>query len=178
MKLLLTACCCALVAAPSAAAGVDISPRRIDPGETARIVFWVTNDGKVPITGVAIGVPADFRLGEAETKGSWKTSMHARTATWDGYRIAPERFAFFTITVKAPKREERAIFTVLASLANGSTETWQATANVVPPPPTRDTDARLIATIALIVASVAAVIALAGGILALWLWMRPRPDFF
>jgi uncharacterized protein YcnI len=176
-RLLLTACCALALAAP-AAASVDISPKRIDPGETARLVFWVTNDGTSPITGVAIGVPSDFRLAEAETKGSWKTALHARTATWEGYRIAPGQFAFFTVTVRAPQTEERAIFSVLASRANGSTATWQATARVVPAQPPQDKDARRIATIALIVAAVAVVLALAGGVLALWLWLRPRPEVF
>ena len=178
MKRLLTAAGCALVLAAPAAASVDIAPKRIDPGETARLVFWVTNEGKVPITGVAIGMPADFSLGEAETKAIWKTAVHARTATWEGYRIMPGQFASFAVTVKAPKMEERAVFTVLASMANGSTATWQTTTNVVPAQPTRDTNARLIATIALIVAGVAVVLALAGGILALWLWLRPRPELY
>jgi hypothetical protein len=58
----------------------------------------------------------------------------------------------------------------------GGTDTWQATVSVVPAQPTRDRSARLTATIALIVASIAALLALAGGILALYLWLRPRPE--
>jgi hypothetical protein len=135
----------------------------------------VPNDGKVAITRVAIGIPGDFALAEAEAKGSWKTLVRARTATWEGYRIDPGQFAFFTLTVKAPKVAERAMFSILASKANGSTATYQAQVNVVEAQPTRDNSARLIATIALVVASVAALVALAGGILALWLWLRPRP---
>jgi uncharacterized protein YcnI len=165
----------ALALAPAAAADVEISPQRIDPGATARVFFWVANDAKSPITAVAIGIPSDFRLGEAEVKGSWKTAVHARTATWEGYRIASGQFAFFTMTVKAPPRQERAMFSVLASHADGSTATYQASVDVVPPQPTRDDGARLTATVALIIASVAGLLALGGGMLALWLWLRPRP---
>jgi uncharacterized protein YcnI len=170
--------CSALALAAPAGAGVDISPQRIDPGTTARLVFWVTNETKQPVTAVAIGLPDDFQLAEAETKGSWKTSVHARTATWEGYRIAPGQFAFFTVTVRTPKREERGVFSILASKADGTTATWPATINVVPAQPTRDSSARLTALIALVVASVAVVLALAGGILSLWLWLRPRPEAF
>jgi uncharacterized protein YcnI len=169
------ACSAALLLAPVAAADVEISPQRIDPGETARLVFWVANDAKVPITAVAIGIPGDFQLGDAEAKGSWKTSVRARTATWDGYRIAPSQFTFFTVTVKAPKTEERAVFSILTSKANGGTATYQDEVRVVTAQPTRDKTARLTATLALIVASVAALVGLAGGLLALWLWLRPRP---
>ncbi len=168
-------CSAALLVASPAAAGVEISPQRIDPGATARLVFWVANDAKTPITAVAIGIPGDFQLGDAEAKGSWKTSVRARTATWEGYRIAPSQFTFFTVTVKAPRTEERAVFSILASNANGGTATYQEEVKVVAAQPTRDRTARLTATIALIVASVAALVALAGGMLALWLWLRPRP---
>ena len=163
-----------VLAAPAGAAGVDVSPRRIDPGGTARIAFWVSNDGKVPIVAVAVGIPVDFRLGEAETKGSWRTSVHKRTVSWDGYKIRPGQFAFFTLTVKAPQREERAMFTILSSAQNGSTRTQQATVDVVPPQPTNDASARRVATIALVIAIVGSVAALGAGILALWLWLRPR----
>jgi uncharacterized protein YcnI len=170
--------CSTLVLAAPAVAGVDISPRRIDPGTTTRLVVWVTNDTKTAITGVAIGLPADFQLAEAEAKGSWKTSVHARTATWEGYKIGPGQFAFFTLTVRTPAMQERGLFSILASKASGSTATWQASVNVFPAQPTRDKGARLTATIALIVASIATLLALAGGILALWLWLRPRPEAF
>jgi uncharacterized protein YcnI len=170
--------CSALALAAPGAAGVDISPQRIDPGATARLVFWVTNETKQTVTAVAIGVPADFKIGEAEAKGSWRTSVHARTATWEGYRIAPGQFAFFTITVRTPNREERGRFSILARKANGSTATWPATVKVVHAQPTHDTSARLTATVALVVASVAVALALASGILALWLWLRPRPEAF
>jgi uncharacterized protein YcnI len=170
--------CSALALSAPAAAGVDVSPQRIDPGGTARLVFWVTNETKKTVNAVAIGVPDDFQIGEAEAKGSWKTSVHARTATWDGYRIAPGQFAFFTITVRTPNREERGIFSILASKADGTTATWPATVSVVPAQPTRDSSARLTAMIALVVASVAVALALATGILALWLWLRPRPEPF
>jgi uncharacterized protein YcnI len=167
--------CSALALAAPAVAAVEVSPQRIDPGQTARLVFWLANDGDAPITSVAIGIPTDFRLGEVESKGSWKTAVHARTASWDGGRIAPGQFAFFSVTVKAPTVEERAVFSILAGRSTGRTITYQAQVNVVPAQPMRDKSARLIATIALIVAVVAALVALAGGILALWLWLRPRP---
>jgi uncharacterized protein YcnI len=168
--------CSAVVLAGTAAAGVQVSPTRIDPGSTARLFFWVANDGRHAIDGVAIGIPADFQLGEAEVKGGWRTSTRARTATWEGRRIAPGQFAFFSLTVKAPEREERALFSVLASSVGGATKTWQVRVDVVRAPPVRDERARLTATIALIVAAVAALLALGGGILALWLWLRPRPE--
>jgi uncharacterized protein YcnI len=170
--------CSALALAAPAAAGVDISPQRIDPGATTRLVFWVTNETAATITAVAIGVPTDFQLAEAEVKGSWKTSVRARTATWEGYKIAPGQFAFFTITVRSPKREERGVFSILASKTTGATATWQSAVDVVPAQPTRDSTARLTATIAIVVASVAVVLALAGGILSLWLWLRPRPEAY
>jgi uncharacterized protein YcnI len=165
----------ALVLAGSAAAGVDVSPTRIDPGSTSRLFFWVANDGKTAIDGVAVGIPADFQLGEAESKSGWKTSVRSRTATWEGSKIAPGQFAFFSVTVRAPATEERALFSVLASTVKGGTQTWQARVDVVPAPPVHDDRARVTATIALIVAAVAALLALSGGILALWLWLRPRP---
>jgi uncharacterized protein YcnI len=165
----------ALFLVPAAAADVEVSPQRIDPGSTARLVFWVANNTKTAVNAVAIGIPADFQLGEAEAKGSWKTSVHARTATWDGSRIAPGQFAFFTVTVKAPRTPERGMFSILTSKVTGSTDTYQATVSVVPAQPTRDDGARLTATIALILAAVAVLLALAGGLLALWLWLRPRP---
>jgi hypothetical protein len=167
--------CSALALAAPAVAAVEVSPQRIDPGQTARLFFWLANDGDVPITSVAIGIPTDFRLGEVESKGSWKTAIHTRTASWDDGRIAPGEFAFFSVTVKAPAVEERAVFSILAGRSTGRTVTYQAQVNVVAARPTRDQPARLIATIALIVAIVAAIVALAGGILALWLWLRPRP---
>jgi uncharacterized protein YcnI len=176
-SLVISACSALALAAP-AAAEVDISPQRIDPGSTSRLVFWVTNETKQTVTAVAIGVPADFQIGEAEAKGSWKTSVRARTATWEGYRIAPGQFAFFTITVRTPNRDERGVFSVLVSLAGGTTLTWPATVSVVPAQPVRDSDARLTATIALAVASIAAALALASGLLGLWLWLRPRPEAF
>jgi uncharacterized protein YcnI len=166
----------ALLLAVPAAAGVQVSPRRIDPGSTARLVFWVSNESKSPITAVAIGLPSDFQLGEAESKGSWQTKLRTRTATWEGHRIAPGQFAFFTLTVKAPTTRERAMFSILASKVSGATDTYHATVSVVRAQPTRDEDARLTATIALIVAGVATLLALAGGILSLWLLLRPRRD--
>jgi hypothetical protein len=177
-SLVISACSAALLLAPAAAADVEISPQRIDPGEIARLVFWVANDSTVAITGVAIGIPGDFRLGDAESKGSWKTAVRPRTATWDGYRIAPHQLAFFTVTVKAPKTSEHAVFTILASKANGSTTTYESRVDVVAAQPTRDKTARLTATIALIVAAAALLVALAGGILALWLWLRPWPEIY
>ncbi len=174
-SLVISACSAALLLAPVAGADVEVSPQRIDPGSTARLFFWVANDGKSPITTVAIGVPTDFQLAEAESKGSWKTSVRQRTATWDGYKIAPGQFAFFSLTVRAPKTEEKGLFSILASHATGSTTTYQATVNVVPAMPTRDGDARRLATIGLIVGGVGLLVGLAAGILALWLWLRPRP---
>jgi len=164
----------ALVLAPAAAADATISPRRIDPGEEARLVFSVANESQSVIKTVTIGLPPDFQLGEAEVKGSWKTKVHARTVTWEGYTIAPGRLATFTLSVLAPHEEERALFSVLSSLADGRTVTYPATVNVVRAAPTVDRTARQIATAALIVASVAGIVALAGGLLALWLWLRPR----
>jgi uncharacterized protein YcnI len=167
--------CSALVLAGAAAADVQVSPTRIDPGSTSRLFFWVANEGTTAIDGVAVGIPTDFQLGEAESKSGWKTSVRSRTATWEGSKIAPGQFAFFSVTVKAPATEERALFSVLASTVKGGTQTWQARVDVVPAPPIRDDRARLTAMIALIVAAVAALVALCGGILALWLWLRPRP---
>jgi uncharacterized protein YcnI len=163
-----------VLAAP-AAAGVQVSPQRIDPGATSRLFFWVANEGTTAIDGVAVGIPTDFQLGEAEAKGGWKTSVRSRTATWEGAKIAPGQFAFFSVTVKAPDTEERALFSVLASTVKGGTDTWQARVDVVRAPPIRDGRARVTATVALILAAVAALVALAGGLLALWLWLRPRP---
>ena len=167
--------CSFLVLAATASAGVQVSPARIDPASTGRLFFWVANDGKSPIDAIAIGVPADFQLAEAEMKAGWKTSVRSRTATWEGSRIRPGQFAFFSVTVRAPATEERALFSILTSTAKGETLTHQVSVDVVRAPPVRDARARSIATIALIVASVAAIVALAGGILALWLWLRPRP---
>jgi uncharacterized protein YcnI len=168
--------CSALVLAATAAGGVQISPTRIDPGATARLFFWVANDGTTAIDGVAIGVPTDFQLAEAEAKAGWKTTVHSRTATWDGYKLRPGQFAFFSVTVRAPATEERALFSVLASTVKGGTSTWQARVDVVKAAPVHDDRARVTATIALIVAAAALLLALAGGILALWLWLRPRPE--
>jgi uncharacterized protein YcnI len=165
----------ALVLAPAAAADVSISPGRVDPGNEARLVFSVANESTSPIKTVAIGLPPDFELGEAEVKGSWKTDVNKRTVTWEGSRIAPGRLATFTLNVRAPHVEEKAMFSVLASLADGRTVTYESGVDVVRPAPIVDRTARQIATAALIVASVAAVVAIAGGLLALWLWLRPRP---
>jgi hypothetical protein len=176
-SLVISVCSAALVA-PAALAGADVAPKRVTPGTQARLTFTVTNDTPVAINGVSITVPSDFVLGEAETKGSWKTEMRARTATWAGYRIAPNQFAVFALTVRVPKTKERALFAVLANGMNGRTETWQAEVEVTPTPPVRDDGARRLATVALIIAALAGLVALAGGLLALWLWLRPRPEPF
>jgi len=165
----------ALALAPAAAADVSILPGRVDPGREARLVFSVANESTSPIKTVSIGLPPDFELGEAEVKGSWKTDVNKRTVTWEGSRIAPGRLATFTLNVRAPRVEEKAMFSVLASLANGRTTSTALSYVTVRPAPIVDRTARQIATVALIVASVAAVVAMAGGLLALWLWLRPRP---
>jgi uncharacterized protein YcnI len=171
--------CSALAAAlalvPAAAGEVTISPGRVDPGQKARLVFSVANESTSAIETVAIGLPVDFQLDEAEVKGGWKTHLRKRTVTWEGYGIAPGQLATFTLNVSAPRVEERAMFSVLASLADGRTVTYESAINVVGAAPIVDTSARKIALAALIVASVGALVAIAGGLLALWLWLRPRP---
>ena len=67
------------------------------------------------------------------------------------------------------------MFSVLASLADGRTVTYESAINVVGAAPIVDRSARQIALAALIVASVGALVAIAGGLLALWLCgLRPR----
>ena len=39
----------ALFLVPAAAADVEVSPQRIDPGSTARLVFWVANNTKTAV---------------------------------------------------------------------------------------------------------------------------------
>lgn len=165
----------ALVLAPAAAAHVVVSPERIDPGSDARVVFSVPNDEAKAITRVAIGLPPDFDLGESEVKGGWRTMTNARTVGWEGGRIMPGQFAEFVVHVRAPETTERAVFTVLVSLANGRTVTYQPTVDVAKAPAPRDEGARTLAEAALIIAAVAVLLALGGGFLALWLWLRPRP---
>ena len=165
----------ALALAPAAGAHVTMRPVRIDPGSDARVVFSVPNETKATITQVAIGLPPDFRLGEAEVKPGWKTEMSSRTVTWKGHDIKPDQFAEFTLHVQAPDVEEKAVFPVLVSLANGQTVTYQPSLLVEPAPAPRDEGARTLATAALIVGGAGLLVAIGGGFLAFWLWLRPRP---
>ena len=166
----------ALALAPAAAADlVQVTPSRVDPGADVRLVFSVPNTGAVAITRVAIGLPPDVQLGEAETRGGWTTEARQRTVAWEGSRIAPGQFADFALLLHVPPTEERAVFSVLASQANGQTMSYQTSLTVASAPATRDHAARTLATAALIVASIAALLALGGSFLALWLWLRPRP---
>ncbi|HET8607431.1 MAG TPA: hypothetical protein VFL66_10445 [Gaiellaceae bacterium] len=165
----------ALALAPAAASGVVASPQRIDPGSLARILFSVPDAESVAITRVAIGLPPDFRLGDSEVKGGWRTMTSERTVAWEGGRIMPGQFAEFVLHARAPWTTERAVFPVLVSLANGRTMTYQASVDVAKAPAPRDSGARTLAEAALIVAAIAVLLALGGGFLALWLWLRPRP---
>ncbi|MGZ4389284.1 MAG: DUF1775 domain-containing protein [Gaiellaceae bacterium] len=165
----------ALVLAPAASAHVVVSPERIDPGSDARIVFSVPNEESNAITRVAIGLPPDFELGESEVKAGWQTMTNARTVGWEGGRIMPGQFAEFVIHVRAPETTEHAVFSVLVSLTNGRTVTYQPTVDVAKAPAPRDEGARTLAEAALILAAVAVLLGLGGGFLALWLWLRPRP---
>jgi hypothetical protein len=162
------------VLAPVAAAGPEVSPTRVDPGTTPRLVFIVPNEEKVAIDRIAIGLPPDFRLLQAEVKGGWHTEVRERTVSWDGRSIMPNQLVTFTLQVEAPNIEERALFPVLVSLGNGRTLTHQVSLTVGPPAAPRDESARTLATAALIVAAVAVALALGGGLLAFWLWLRPR----
>ncbi len=166
----------ALLAAPASGAGVDagVTPLRISPGADARLVFSVPNGEKRAITRVAIGLPPDFTLLQAEAKGGWRSEVRKRTVTWEGFQIRPNQFANFALEVHAPSVEERAIFPVLASLSDGRTITHEVTLTVDWPASPRDDGARTLATAALIVAAVATLLALAAGLLAVWLWLRRR----
>jgi hypothetical protein len=152
-----------------------VTPLRVAPGSSPRLVFTVPNEETVAIERIAIGLPPDFTIAQAELKGGWKTDAGQRTVTWEGKRIMPGQLATFTLRVQAPDLEERAVFPVLASYANGRTLTYQVSLRVEPPPGPRDEGARTLATAALIVAAVAVLLALGGGLLAFWLWLRPRP---
>jgi uncharacterized protein YcnI len=152
-----------------------VTPQRVDPGTDVRLVFSVPNTSAVAITRVAIGLPPDFQLEEAETQGGWTTEARQRTVAWEGSRIVQGQFADFGLLVRVPSTEERAVFSVLASQANGQTITYQTSLTVASEPAPRDHGARTLATAALIVASIAALLALGGSFLALWLWLRPRP---
>lgn len=173
-----SACSVALLAAPTAAASVEasVTPLRVSPGADARLVFSVPNSEKTAITRVAIGLPPDFSLSQAEAKGGWRTEVRERTVAWEGFQIRPNQFANFALEVHAPKVEERAIFPVLASFSDGRTVTHEVTLTVDWPASPRDDGARTLATAALIVAAVATLLALGAGLLALWLWLR-RPPF-
>jgi hypothetical protein len=164
----------ALALVHSASAEPSVTPSRIAPGSSPRLVFTVPNEKNVAIRRVAIGLPPDFSLAQAELKGGWKTDVLGRTVTWEGKSIMPHQLATFILRVHAPGVEERAVFPVLASYANGRTLTSQVWLRVEPAPPPRDEGARTLATAALIVAAVAVLLALGGGLLALWLWLRPR----
>jgi len=164
----------ALALAPAAAAEPSVTPARVVPGSAARLVFTVPNEQRVSIRRVAIGLPPDFALAQAETKGGWQTERRERTVAWEGKSIMPGQLATFTLRVRAPNVEEQAVFPVLASLANGRTLTYRVWLTVARPPAPRDEGARTLATAALIVAAVAVLLALGSGLLALWLWLRPR----
>lgn len=166
----------ALVLAPAAAAAnVTVAPRRIAPGSEALLVFSVADEESVPITRVAVGLPPDFKRSEVETKPGWKVVPSPRTVLWEGSTIRPGRYGQFGLYVQAPKTEERAIFSVLVSLGNGKTLTYHPAIEVQRVSATRDHVSRVLATAALVVAIVAALVALAGGFVAFWLWLRPRP---
>ncbi|HET7045211.1 MAG TPA: hypothetical protein VFI37_10215 [Gaiellaceae bacterium] len=161
--------------AGAAAAEPSVTPTRVEPGSLPRLVFTVPNEKHVAIRRVAIGLPPDFSLAQAELKGGWKTDTRQRTVAWEGKSIMPGQLATFTLRVRAPNVEERAVFPVLAGYADGRTLTYQVSLRVEPAPPPRDEGARTLATAALIVAAVAVLLALGAGLLALWLWFRPRP---
>jgi len=164
----------ALALAPVAAAAPSVTPARVAPGSAARLVFTVPNEQKVAIRRVAIGLPPDFELSQAELKGGWQTELRQRTVAWEGKSIRPGQLATFTLRVQAPKVEEQAVFPVLASLADGRTLTYRVWLTVAKAPAPRDEGARTLATAALIVAAVAVLLALGSSLLALWLWLRPR----
>ena len=165
----------ALAVAPAAGAHVTMSPARIDPGSEARLVFTVPDEEKVPITRVAIGLPPDFRLGQAEVAQGWSIETSPRTVSWSGSEIAPGRLVQFALTVDAPKTTERAVFQALVSLKDGQTLTYKPSLMVETAPQPHDAGARTLATAALIVGGVGVAFGLAGSFLALWLWLRPRP---
>jgi uncharacterized protein YcnI len=165
----------ALVLAAPAFAHLSIYPPSVHTAELVDLVFSIPNQAnKRGVDHVTLGIPADFKLDDAETKPGWSQSRTGQAVTWSGGSIPKGQFARFSIRGTAPTRAETVLFNVLVGDRTGKSVTYHVGLHVLAHGP-RDEGARSLGKAALVVALVAAGLALGALFTALYVWLR-RPN--
>jgi uncharacterized protein YcnI len=167
--------CSALVFTGTASAHLSIDPAHVTKGTVVDLVFSVPNeDDPVGVDHVALGIPADFALDDAEAKPGWSQSRTGQAVTWSGGHIPKGEYARFAIRGTAPRKVETVLFNVLVGDRKGKSITYRVGLDVTAHGP-QDSGARSLGKAALLIAILGGALALAALFTGLYVWLRPPP---
>ncbi|MGH3137167.1 MAG: hypothetical protein ACRDPV_11815 [Gaiellaceae bacterium] len=122
----------ALTLAGPAGAHVTVVPPFVSAGDSATLSLTVPNERETDMTGFAITFPGDFRIVEARSDGSWRSSVQGTTATWDGGRLAPKAAATFTFEIEGPAEPGPAVLEAAQRYPGGAIVRWPVALLVTP----------------------------------------------
>ena len=115
-----------------AAAHVVVSPSFVAADGVATLELAVPNERRVPMNGLQVVVPADFRLLAAHSTDGWTGSTTGRSATWHGGTLAARLQAAFNLEVEAPSAPGTATFQAEQHYPDGGVVRWPVQLTVTP----------------------------------------------
>jgi uncharacterized protein YcnI len=124
--------CSALVLVGQATAHVVATPSFVTGGSTSTLTFAAPNERDVPMTGLAVTVPAGFTIVEARPAGAWHASVGGQTATWRGGRLVPKGTHSFSLDVKARTEAGTVELEAEQTYPDRGTVRWPISLTVVP----------------------------------------------
>jgi uncharacterized protein YcnI len=131
LSLAISACSALLFVAP-AAAHVVASPSFVAGGSTSILTFAAPNERDVPMTALTVTVPSGFKIEDARSTGTWRATVHGRTATWSGGRIAAKAIENFALDVKARTGAGDVQFDAVQLYPDREVVKWPVALTVVP----------------------------------------------
>lgn len=131
MRALALAAAALLVFPAAAAAHVEMSPNRVDPGSFTLYTVLSPDEGEQPLTGLRLTVPDGMEVDAAAATPGFTTELvrdqaHRIVAiSWQGGSVAPDELGLFRFSASVGSDETTLHLVGVQTFADGSTRVWK-----------------------------------------------------
>ena len=125
---LLPALVAGAVFVPVAAAHVEISPVKVQPGSVARLTIEVPTERNVPTVKLEVKLASGVSEVKVAPKPGWTSSNQGGVITWSGGKIPPGQSSKFVFTAHMPDAPgEVLLFPAIQTYSKGPVVHWIGT---------------------------------------------------
>jgi MYXO-CTERM domain-containing protein len=121
-----------LLAFPAtAAAHVEMSPDRVDPGSFTLFTVLSPNESEQPLTGLRLTIPEGMEVDGAASTPGFTTqvvrdqSHHIVAISWQGGSVQPDDLALFRFSASVGPDEATLRLVGVQTFAGGTTKVWK-----------------------------------------------------